>query len=58
MCLFGPPSTGRRPVQATPLARSDCSSDQALTGPPLVAWLAAPVTTAPIEELEPVEGAA
>jgi len=58
MCLYGPPSPGR---QATPLARSDCSSDQTLTGPPLVAWLASPVSTAPLEEREAeviVEGAA
>ena len=54
MCLYGPPR------QATPLARSDCSSDQALTGPPLVAWLAAPVAPAPLDERESeviVEGA-
>jgi hypothetical protein len=49
MCLFGPPGTGR---QAAPLARSDCSSDQTLTGPPLVAWLAAPVATTPLDERE------
>jgi hypothetical protein len=58
MCLYGPPSAAR---QATPLARSDCSSDQTLTGPTLVAWLAAPVPTAPLEEREAeviVEGAA
>jgi hypothetical protein len=58
MCLFGPPGAGR---QAAPLARSDCSSDQTLTGPPLVAWLAAPVAAAPRDERESeviVEGAA
>jgi len=43
MCLYGPPNPAR---QAAPLARSDCSGDQTLTGPPLVAWLAAPVSTA------------
>ena len=61
MCLFGPPSIARRPVQATPLPRSDCSGDKTLTGPPLVAWLAAPVAIAPLHEREPeliVEGAA
>ena len=58
MCLFGPPSTGRRPVQATPLPRSDCSSDQSLTGPPLVAWLAAPVSRGERELEVTVEGAA
>jgi len=61
MCLFGPPSAGRRPVQATSLPRSDCSSDTTVTGPPLVAWLAAPVASVPLDEREPViigEGAA
>jgi len=58
MCLFGPPSIGHRPVQATPLPRSDCSSDQTVSGPPLVAWLAAPVPRGEPAHEVTVEGAA
>jgi hypothetical protein len=58
MCMYGPPSTGRRPAQATPLPRSDCSSDGTITGPPLVAWLAAPVQRSEPQPEVTVEGAA
>jgi hypothetical protein len=58
MCMYGPPGVGHHPAQATPLPRSDCSSDRAVTGPPLVTWLAAPVPRAEPEREVTVEGAA
>ena len=61
MCMYGPPGTGRRPVQVTVLARSDCSEDHTVAGPPLTAWIAPPATVPALDEREPeliTEGAA